>query len=107
MSMHSEISVGTYRTIFAALLVLTAVTVMVAFVDLGAMNNVVALGIASAKASLVLLYFMHLRYSPTLTRVAVATGILFFVLLVAFTMSDALARELMGLVDTYSRGSAH
>jgi cytochrome c oxidase subunit 4 len=107
MAMHSEISVGTYRTIFAALLVLTAVTVMVAFVDLGPLNNFMALGIATTKATLVLLYFMHLRYSPTLTRVAVGTGILFFVILVAFTMSDVVTRELMGLVDTFSRGSRH
>ena len=98
MSMHSEISLGTYRTVFTALIVLTAVTVTVAFIDLGAFNSVVALGIACLKATLVLVYFMHLRYSSTLTRVAVATGVVFFVLLVAFTMSDVITRELMGLV---------
>jgi cytochrome c oxidase subunit 4 len=99
--MHSEISLGTYRTVFTALMVLTAVTVTVAFIDLGALNNVVALGIACLKATLVLVYFMHLRYSSTLTRVAVATGGVFFVLLVAFTMSDAITRELMGLVQRF------
>jgi cytochrome c oxidase subunit 4 len=99
--MHSEISLGTYRTVFTALMVLTAVTVTVAFIDLGALNNVVALGIACLKATLVLVYFMHLRYSSTLTRVAVATGVVFFVLLVAFTMSDAITRELMGLVQRF------
>ena len=99
MSMHSEISLGTYRTVFTALIVLTAVTVTVSFIDLGAFNNVVALGIACLKATLVLVYFMHLRYSSTLTRVAVATGVVFFVLLVAFTMSDVITRELMGLVQ--------
>jgi cytochrome c oxidase subunit 4 len=99
--MHSEISLGTYRTVFTALIVLTAVTVTVAFIDLGALNNVVALGIACFKATLVLVYFMHLRYSSTLTRVAVATGGVFFVLLVAFTMSDAITRELMGLVQRF------
>jgi cytochrome c oxidase subunit 4 len=98
MSMHSEISLGTYRTVFTALIVLTAVTVTVAFIDLGALNNVVALGIACLKATLVLVYFMHLRYSSTLTRVALASGIAFFVILVAFTMSDVITRELMGLV---------
>jgi caa(3)-type oxidase subunit IV len=46
-------------------------------------------------------YFMHLRYSSTLTRVAVATGCVFFVLLVAFTMSDVIKRELMGLVQRF------
>ena len=101
MSMHSEISLGTYRTVFTALIVLTAVTVTVAFIDLGVLNNVVALGIACLKATLVLVYFMHLRYSSTLTRVAVATGGIFFVLLVAFTMSDAITRELMGLVQRF------
>ncbi len=101
MSMHSEISLGTYRTVFTALIVLTAVTVTVAFIDLGALNNVVALGIACLKATLVLVYFMHLRYSSMLTWVAVATGGVFFVLLVAFTMSDAITRELMGLVQRF------
>ena len=56
-----------YFLVFAALLVLTLATVLVAEVDLGVFNDVVALGIAVTKATLVLLFFMHVRYSPPLT----------------------------------------
>ena len=61
-----------YVGIFTALLVLTGVTVAVTFIDLGPLNNLVALSIAVIKATMVLLYFMHLRYSrrsiPTRSR---------------------------------------
>jgi len=50
-----------YYTVFAALLVLTALTVWIAFYDLGVLNDVAALGIAAIKATLVVLFFMHVR----------------------------------------------
>jgi len=90
MTVH--IGMRTYTTVFTALLVLTAVTVAAAFVHMGAFNNVVALGIACTKATLVLLYFMHLRYSSALTRLTVLAGIAFFLLLITLTMSDSLSR---------------
>ena len=62
------------------------------------MNNVVALGIATIKATLVLLYFMHVRDSSALTKVAIASGIVFFAILVAFTLSDTVTRQLLGTV---------
>ena len=89
MSQHGD-SLGTYLAVFGTLLVFTAITVAVAFVDLGVMSNVVALGIATIKATLVLLYFMHVRGSSALTKVAIASGIVFFAILVAFTLSDTL-----------------
>ncbi len=89
---------STFRLVFLALLVLTGITVWVAFMDLGAMNNVVALGIASIKATLVLLYFMRVRHSPSLTKVAIAGGIAFFVILVVFTLADTVTRALLGTV---------
>ena len=97
MSQHGD-SLGTYLAVFATLLVFTAITVAVAFVDLGVMSNVVALGIATVKATLVLLFFMHVRGSSALTKVAIASGIVFFAILVAFALSDTLSRQLLGTV---------
>jgi cytochrome c oxidase subunit 4 len=77
-----------YVGIFVTLMVLTAVTVAVAYIDLGAMNKVVALGIASFKATLVVLYFMHVRYSSGLTKLIVITGFFFLAILLSLTMAD-------------------
>ena len=61
---HEHVTpLSVYLGIFGALMVLTAVTVAVAFVDLGSLNILVALGVAVFKASLVVLYFMHLKYA--------------------------------------------
>lgn len=82
-----------YFLIFLALMVLTAITVAVAYVDLGFLNNVVALGIACTKASLVILYFMHVRYSDHLVKLSILIGILFLAILFGFTLSDPLTRQ--------------
>jgi cytochrome c oxidase subunit 4 len=82
-----------YYTIFAALMVLTVVTVLVARVDLGVMNTVVAMTVAVAKALLVVLYFMHVRWSSQLTKVFVATGFLWLIILIAMTLSDFWTRN--------------
>ena len=81
-----------YYAVFAALLVLTAVTTAVAFVDLGPGNTVVALGIAFLKATLVALFFMHVKYSPRLTQVVVAGGIFWLAILILLTLSDFVSR---------------
>jgi cytochrome c oxidase subunit 4 len=81
-----------YYTIFAALLVLTATTVYAAFFDLGPLNNVVAMTIAVAKALLVVLYFMHLRYSSRITWLFAGAGIAWLVILLALTVSDYISR---------------
>ena len=60
---------------------LTGVTVLVTGFDFGPLNLIVALGVAVTKASLVVLYFMHARYSPQLTGVVIASSIAFFVIL--------------------------
>jgi len=73
-----------YYLVFLALLVGTAVTVAVAFFDLGAMNNVVMLTIACVKALLVILFFMHVRWGSRLTWLVVASG--FFWLLILFSV---------------------
>jgi cytochrome c oxidase subunit 4 len=78
----------TYFAVFGALLVLTALTVMVAKVDLGWANNVVALGIAFTKAILVLLFFMHVRHSTRMTMLTAAAGFFWLALMLGVTMMD-------------------
>jgi len=81
-----------YFTIFAILLTLTFTTVFVAFKDLGSLNIVVAISIAVIKASLVVLYFMHVRYSDKLTWIVVIVGFSFLGILLVLTLTDYLAR---------------
>lgn len=81
-------SVKSYVGIFLTLMVLTVVTVAVAYVNLGQFNKVVALGIASFKATLVILYFMHVKYSSRLTKLVVVSGFFFLVILLGLTMTD-------------------
>ena len=81
-----------YYAVFAALIIGTALTVAVAFVDLGALNNVVMLAIAMTKATLVILYFMHVRWSSRLTWVVAASGFFWLLILFGLTMQDYLTR---------------
>jgi cytochrome c oxidase subunit 4 len=81
-----------YYLIFAALLAGTGITVAVAFVDLGALNNVVMLSIACAKALLVILYFMHVRWSTRLTWVVAGSGFFWLLIMFSLTMADYLSR---------------
>lgn len=86
------VSPRSYVTIFLALIVLTAVTVGVAFVNLGPFNTLVALVIACTKMMFVVLYFMHVRYSSRLTWAVVAGGFFWLALLLGMTMADYLTR---------------
>ena len=88
-------SLGVYLGIFATLMVLTAITVAVAWVDLGSLNILVALGVAVFKAALVVLYFMHLKYSSKLTWIVVASGLFWMMILFGITMADYLTRGWM------------
>ncbi len=101
MSDH-VVSIKIYLAIFATLLVMTFVTVWVAFIDLGALNTVVALTIAVFKATLVALYFMHLRYSSRLTWVMAASSVIWLVILLVFLMSDYLTRGWQNLPQGWS-----
>jgi cytochrome c oxidase subunit 4 len=87
------VSVKTYFLVFAALMVLTALTVWVAFMDLGFLNTLVALGIAIVKATLVVLIFMHVRYGSRLTWVFAISGFFWLLILLVFVMSDYLSRS--------------
>ena len=83
---------STYYAIFGALMVLTAVTVAVAFVNLGSFNFPVAIGIAVTKATLVILFFMHAKYSSTLTKMFVGTAFFFLFILLTLSLTDYLSR---------------
>jgi cytochrome c oxidase subunit 4 len=89
---HHVVPKKIYYAIFATLLILTGVTVGVAYVDLGPLNAVVALAIACFKAMIVVLYFMHVRYSTRLVKLTVIAGLYWMGILLALTMSDYLTR---------------
>ena len=86
------VPVRTYVAVFVALLVLLAGTVAVNFVSLGELNVVVALGIAVSKMFLVMLFFMHVRYSGRLVWIYVGVGLYWLGILMALTMGDVLTR---------------
>jgi len=93
MSSKPVVSVRIYVLVFFILLVLTAVTSAIAFFDLGGgLNNVAAITIAICKALLVILYFMHVRYSDKLTWVFAAAGFFWLLILIGGTMDDVLTR---------------
>ena len=73
-------------------MVLTTITVIVAFINLGALNFPVALAIAIVKATLVVLFFMHVKYSSRLTKLICGTAFFFLMILFGLTLSDYLSR---------------
>ncbi|MGD0182134.1 MAG: cytochrome C oxidase subunit IV family protein [Terriglobales bacterium] len=84
-----------YYTIWIALLCLTVITAAVSFVDLGPLNTVVALVIATVKALLVVLFFMHVKYtSEKLTKIVIVSAIFWLFLLLALSMADYATRLL-------------
>jgi cytochrome c oxidase subunit IV len=83
-----------YVVILLALVVGTCLTWGIAFQNLGIFNPVVALTIACVKAVLVILYFMHVRYSSRLTKVTVAAGFFWLLILISLSLSDYLTRAL-------------
>lgn len=86
-------SVKTYYKIFFGLLILTVLTVAVAFVDLGVFNATVAMLIAGSKAWLVMWFFMHVRHATHLSRVFVLAGFFWLLILFGHTLSDYLTRD--------------
>ena len=92
---ENHASTKIYYQIFAALLLLLALTVGVSYVDLGVFNEVIALAIAAAKALLVLLFFMHVRSSSRVTWLFAAAGFVWLGILIALAMSDYVSRGWM------------
>jgi len=102
MASHSDhsthiVPVSTYIFVFLALIVGTVVTWQVALIDLGRFNVIVALTIAVSKATLVILFFMHVKYSPKLTKLVVISGVFWLIILLTVTEADLLTRTWMGV----------
>jgi len=92
MSEHIS-SVKLYVGIWLALMAGTILTVVVAGIDLGPLNPAMALAIATTKAVLVVLFFMHVKYAhERLTKLVIVTAIFFFLILLALTMADYTTR---------------
>jgi cytochrome c oxidase subunit 4 len=92
MSGH-VVSPKIYVLVFLTLIAFTALTTAVAFVDLGAFNTVIALAIAVCKMLLVILFFMHVRYSPNLTKIVIAAAFFWLLILISLTMGDYHTRD--------------
>jgi cytochrome c oxidase subunit 4 len=82
-----------YFVIFGSLLAMTALTTGMAYVDLGKGNTVVALAIACCKATLVILFFMHWRWSTRLVRVVILSALLWLAILITLTTTDFFSRN--------------
>ena len=77
-----------YLAIFATLMAGTAITVWAAFQNFGKFNIVIALAIATIKATLVVLYFMHARYSPTRTQLVIVCSVFWLAIMLSLTLAD-------------------
>jgi cytochrome c oxidase subunit 4 len=96
-SEHIVTPVSTYVAVFVALLVLTAATYLVALQDFGWFNTPIALAVAIGKASLVVIYFMGVRYNTPLTKVVVVAGLFWLFILFGLTLNDYLTRPWLGV----------
>lgn len=94
---HVIVPVRTYVLVFLALVVGTILTYVAAINDFGALNTPIALGIAFAKASLVILFFMGVRYNTPLTKVVVVSGFVWLLIMFGLTMGDYVSRGWLGV----------
>src|SRR6476660_802028 len=97
MSEHVITPVKTYVATFVALLILTAITYLVATQDFGWLNTPIALAVAFLKATLVVVYFMGLRYNTPLTKTVAVAGFFWLIILFGITMTDYLTRTWIGV----------
>ena len=93
--------VSDYLKVFGALMVLTVLTVFVATINLGALNNIAMLGIAIVKALLVVTIFMHLRWSPKIVWIVAGGSVIWLLILFTMTLSDLMTR---GWFEQYPAG---
>ena len=87
------VPISTYILVFLALMVGTALTTWVAYIDLGRWNTVVALTIAVIKMTLVVLFFMHVKYATGLTRIVILAGFFWLGIMITLSCSDELTRR--------------
>jgi cytochrome c oxidase subunit IV len=90
---HHVVGPKTYLLILGALLVLTATTTGAAFINMGVFSPIVALAIACLKAVLVILFFMHIRYSSKVMMLTVGAGFFTFLVLITMTLCDYMSRS--------------
>ena len=90
---HHVVGPKTYLLILGALMVLTATTTGAAYLDMGVFNPIIALAIACLKAVLVILFFMHIRYSSKVMMLTVGAGFFTFLVLITMTLSDYISRN--------------
>jgi cytochrome c oxidase subunit 4 len=100
MSEHSHTephvaSIGSYLGIFGLLMLLTGITVGASRVDLGALNVVVAVIIACIKATVVVLFFMHVKYSSPLVKLTAAVGFIWLIFMFTLTFTDYIGRQML------------
>jgi cytochrome c oxidase subunit 4 len=81
-----------YVIIFATLLVFTALTVGASYIEMDIFNPIVALAIGVVKATLVVLFFMGVKYSTKLTKLTVFAGLFTFLVLIGMTLADYISR---------------
>ncbi|NUQ28267.1 MAG: oxidase [Acidobacteriaceae bacterium] len=89
---HHIVGPSTYLVIYGTLLALTAITVAAAYVEMGALNPIVAVLIAVIKATVVILWFMHMKYQSKLLKLTIGAGVFTFLVLIAMTLSDYMSR---------------
>ena len=89
---HHVTPPSVYMIIFVCLLVLTGVTDGASFIEMGVFNPIIALAIGVVKATLVVLFFMGVKYSTKLTKLTVFAGLFTFLVLIGMTLSDYISR---------------
>lgn len=89
---QATVSIKTYTFTWLSLLVLTLITTLVGFVDLGVFTMIIAVGIATLKAAIIAAIFMHALLEAKLVKVVIAGGVVWFLILVTLTMSDYITR---------------
>ena len=89
---HHIVTPRVYLLIFGALMLGTALTVGASYIDMGEWNPVIALAIACTKGVLVILFFMHIKYSSRVMKLTVASGFVTFLILITMTLSDYISR---------------
>jgi len=89
---HHILTPLNYAAVFLFLLVFTGITVGAAYIDLGVLNPIIALAIASLKAVVVILFFMHVKYQSRLIKMTVGAGFFTFAVLITMTLSDYMSR---------------
>src|SRR5687767_10220991 len=115
---HGEfhVSMATYNMVFLALMVGLVVTVWAAFINLGPLNMPVAMLIATSKAVLVVLYFMHVKFASRLTKVFVAATMVWLAIMFVMTFMDYFSRDWLSnsrgwndnpVMSDYDAGTEH